>query len=216
MNVRRALLFDFDGLIVDSETVHATGIIELLAEDGVPAALEDIAHLYGGTGGAIDDGWNALIGRWGTRVDFGTFEERLFRRIDPLLAELPLLPGVRRLLDVARGAGWRTGLATGRRPDRLEPELDRLELRAAFDAVVTASEVARGKPAPDIFLEAARRLHVEPRDCVVLEDSVPGSQAALAAGMTVYVCPCPVTALCAFPDGAVRVDSLAGLELAGL
>jgi beta-phosphoglucomutase-like phosphatase (HAD superfamily) len=78
---------------------------------------------------------------------------------------------------------------------------------------VTAGEVAKGKPAPDIFLEVARRLGLDPAECVVLEDSVPGCEAALAAGMQVVVCPSLVSAHCEFPVDVRRVGSLTELAI---
>ena len=81
---------------------------------------------------------------------------------------------------------------------------------------MTAEEVAHGKPAPDIFLEAARRLGVAPECCVVLEDSLPGCQAAHAAGMVAVACPGPVTAGLDFPDEVHRVASLLDVSLAEL
>lgn len=79
--------------------------------------------------------------------------------------------------------------------------------------IVTRADVARGKPAPDIFLEAARLLGVEPRACLVLEDSPHGCEAALAAGMRVVACPSVVTAHCAFPEGVALVGSLLDVTL---
>jgi beta-phosphoglucomutase-like phosphatase (HAD superfamily) len=73
---------------------------------------------------------------------------------------------------------------------------------------VTRADVARGKPAPDIYLEVARRLEVRPEECLVLEDSAIGCEAALAAGMRVIACPSVVTAHCTFPAAATRVQSL--------
>ena len=98
-------------------------------------------------------------------------------------------------------------------PKRVEPRLERLGVRERFDVIVTAADVARGKPAPDIYLEAAAQLGVEPADCLVLEDSVPGCEAALAAGMSVIACPSVVSSALAFPEGVTRIDSLAAIEL---
>jgi HAD superfamily hydrolase (TIGR01509 family) len=126
---------------------------------------------------------------------------------------LPPLPGVRELLLAARAAGIRTGLGTGSERERITPRLERQGLLELFDVVVTRADVARGKPAPDIFLEAARLLGVDPAACVVLEDSPHGCTAALAAGMRVIACPSAVTAHCAFPDGIERVRSLVEVEL---
>jgi beta-phosphoglucomutase len=92
-------------------------------------------------------------------------------------------------------------------------EFTRLDVGHFFAAVVTAADVARGKPAPDVFLATAAALGVEPADCVVLEDSPKGCAGALAAGMQVVACPSAVTAHCEFPDGVRIVDSLLSLSL---
>jgi beta-phosphoglucomutase-like phosphatase (HAD superfamily) len=94
--------------------------------------------------------------------------------------------------------------------------LERLGVDEAFDAIVTAEEVARGKPAPDIFLAAAARLDLPPASCTVLEDSVPGCEAALAAGMRVVVCPSAASAHCDFPPEARRVATLSELSVGDL
>lgn len=203
-------MFDYDGLIVDSERLGAEVFIEVMAEAGGTVTIEEIAHLFGST--ESDHLWDELIT---SRCGLSPAEviERMTPRIRAGHDQLPLLPGVREVLDAARGRGMKVGLATGQDLERLPGRLARLEIHEHFDAVVTAEEVPRGKPHPDIFLEAARRLEVEPSACLVLEDSVPGCEAALAAGMRVVACPSSVTAHCAFPAEARRVTSL--LELLG-
>jgi len=123
---------------------------------------------------------------------------------------------VKELITAARAAAWRVGLATGHDRDDLESRLADLDVLHTFDAIVTALEVARGKPAPDIFLEVADCLKVPPTECVVLEDSPPGCQAALAAGMTVVACPSMVTRHLEFPASARRVGSLLEITLGDL
>ncbi len=91
--------------------------------------------------------------------------------------------------------------------------LERLDLLDRFDTIVHTREVARSKPAPDIFLETARRLELDPHDCLVLEDSLAGYEAAKAAGMEVIVCPCEVTRYSIFPDEAHVVETLLDLDL---
>ena len=205
------MVFDFDGLVIDSETEVAGCVVEVLAARGVAAAVDDVAHLFGSTD--ADDAWDRFLRPLGVGV------AELRSAVDAVLParvdRLPMLPGVHEVLDAARAAGWRVGMATGQRRPRLDEHLARLGLVGRFDAIVTRGEVAQGKPAPDIYLAAAARLGVEPADCLALEDSLPGCRAALAAGMRVIVCPSPVTARCAFPSEARRVASLVEVDLAG-
>jgi beta-phosphoglucomutase-like phosphatase (HAD superfamily) len=103
----------------------------------------------------------------------------------------------------------------------MDEYLSRIGLADAFDAIVrTHGSAFRPKPAPDVFIELASQLEVEPPSCVVLEDSVPGCEAAIAAGMSVVVCPSLATEMCTFPDDVLcRVETLAEVtvsELMGL
>jgi HAD superfamily hydrolase (TIGR01509 family) len=205
-----ALIFDYDGLIVDSERVQAERMIEVIAGWGATVTFEDIGHLFG----TVDAGpiWDELLQGWcgRTRADL---DAEVWPHVVPLKDALPLLPGVRELLDAAHEAGWKVGLGTGNQHDILERRLGRHGIHHRFDAIVTRVEVPNGKPAPDIYLEVARRLDVPPSECLVLEDSVPGCEAAIAAGMRVIACPSVVSAHLTFPDAARRVMSLLEVDL---
>lgn len=199
------MVFDYDGLIVDSERVMAECMIEVVAEWGATITIEDIGHLFG----TVDAGhvWDELLAGWCGRTR-DELDDRLRVMVPPLKDALPLLDGVRDLLDAAHDAGLRVGIGTGNSYDILERRLGRHGIFDRFDAVVTRADVEHGKPAPDIYLEVARRLAVDPAECLVLEDSVPGCEAALAAGMRVIACPSVVSAHLAFPAGVRRVASL--------
>ena len=179
----RAVIFDMDGVIVDSEPRHAHAFFEVMREIG-----------YGETHG-VD--WADYVGRsdhdlW---ADFiarhqpaQSLEQLLAMKRDRMLAILqrdqPVYAGLVELVSkLARVC--RLGLASG--SDRLvvDAVLSLRNLRRHFSATVTASEVRRGKPAPDIFLRTAELLGVTPADCWVIEDSKPGVTAACAAGMRV-------------------------------
>ncbi len=203
----RAVIFDYDGLIVDSERVEADHVIAVLNGWGATVSYEDFGHLFGSVD--ADEHWELLLTDWcgRTLADLETeLHERL--RSSGVKERLPLLPGVRDLLETAQARHLRVGLATGNSFDAVERRLGRHGVWDRFHAVVTRADVAHGKPAPDIYLETARRLGVEPRECLVLEDSLPGCEAAIAAGMRVVVCPSVVSAHCAFPEGIERVTTL--------
>lgn len=208
-----ALIFDFDGLMIDTEGLYAATLLEVVEGHGVAPDLAAIGHLFGSTGPDNEAAWAAMLDGWGIGLDLAALEELIRARAGSGFDELPLLPGVAELLEAAPTAGWRTAIATGKARWRLDEHLLRLGIGGRLDAIVTAEEVANGKPAPDIFLEAARRLAVAPDRCVVLEDSVAGCRAALAAGMVTVACPSPVTEDQAFPDGCRRVASLLDVRL---
>ena len=215
--MRRALLFDYDGLIVDSETMIGQVMIDLLAADGITVTFNDFGHLLGTTGPEADARWDEWArARLGPHADLAALEERMTPLVRAASERLTVLPGVRELIDAAKDAGWAVGLGTGN-TGPVDEYLMRLELGDAFEAIVrTHGSGMPAKPAPDVFLGLADQLGVEPRNCVVLEDSVPGVEAAIAAGMTTIVCPCLATQRCDFPTGVTRVESLADLSLSEL
>ena len=206
----RAVIFDFDGLMIDSERVEADCIIEALASWGANVSYNDFGHLFGSVD--ADTQWNALLEEWCGRTA-EELDEAIRTKTAVLKDELPLLPGVRELIDLARDRALLVGLATGNTLSTLQRRLGRHGVFDRFDAIVTRSEVSAGKPAPDIYLETARRLDVPAGACLVLEDSVVGCEAALAAGMRVIACPTVVTAHCTYPDGAEVVSSLIHVTL---
>jgi HAD superfamily hydrolase (TIGR01509 family) len=205
-----ALIFDYDGLIVDSERVEADLIIGAVRGWGAEITYADFGHLFGSVD--ADHHWEELMATWCGRT-LADLEAHIHPRSPSIKETLPLMPGVRELIDAAHAADIRVGLGTGNTFDALERRLGRHGIFDKFDSVVTRADVANGKPAPDIYLEVARRLAIAPEDCLVLEDSVPGCEAALNAGMRVIVCPSVVSAHCEFPAAATRVASLLEVRL---
>ena len=174
------LIFDCDGVLIDSELLSIRVDQECLAECGIELSMEEIHELYTGISfaGMVAD----LEARHGPLpVDFA---DRHRRRLWPLFErELRAIPGVAAVIDAL---SCRTCVASSGRPERLRHALSLVGLYDRFHPnVFSAVEVARGKPAPDLFLYAAERMGVLPARCLVIEDSLPGVTAAVAAGMTV-------------------------------
>jgi HAD superfamily hydrolase (TIGR01509 family) len=210
----RALIFDYDGVIVDSESCAARLAVQMMADRGIEVAFNDLARFVGASR-RDDDAFETWLGRH-LGDDAGIFNTLLWEKTDVALQELEVRPGVERLLKSARGAGWKVGIGSGQARHRVYTGLRRLGLLDLFEQIVTGDDAPRGKPAPDIYLEAARRLGVEPKDCIVIEDSTPGCEAAIAAGMRVIACPCELTASSTFPAEARVVRSLEDLVIAEL
>jgi beta-phosphoglucomutase-like phosphatase (HAD superfamily) len=129
---------------------------------------------------------------------------------------LPLLPGVEQLLLDARSLGLGRAVASSSSSGWVEGWLQRHGIHHLFDAFATRDQVARVKPAPELFLLAARKLGVEPGSCVVFEDSANGMRAALAAGMRCVAVPNGLTSRLERPEVDLVVGSLAELPLAGI
>jgi len=182
-----AVIFDLDGVLADSEGIGFETLQALLAAHGVEYGLADNEPFIG-----INDRdhFTALRARHPglPPVDALITEQtaRLLARVAEGTIPMPGVPEVPRRL---RAAGWPLAVASSALPAVLEARLVALGVRPLFDAVVASFEVERGKPAPDVFLEAARRLGVAPAGCLVVEDSVHGLRAARAAGMRCAVVP---------------------------
>jgi HAD superfamily hydrolase (TIGR01509 family) len=218
--VRRleALIFDFDGLILDTETCTYEAVVEIFAEHG---EVLDAAWWRSILGTADHPHWTEQLAvQLGRPVDRPALVARREARRLPIIEALPTREGVTDLLDAADAAGVPTAVASSSASDWVVPHLDRLGLRHRFRAVITRDDVgddpARTKPAPDLFLAAAAALGADPARCVVLEDSPNGVAAGRAAGMAVVAVPGPMTRPLDFGAAHLVVNSLADLDLAAL
>lgn len=173
------VIFDCDGVLIDSEMLSVQADIECLAEQGIELSPEDILERYTGISLA---GMLADLEAWHGRTLTG-FADRHRERLRQLFeAGLRPVEGVTGLLDSLPG---RRCVASSSTPERLRHALGLVGLYERFQPhVFSAVEVERGKPAPDLFLHAAARMGAAAARCVVIEDSLPGIAAAAAAGMT--------------------------------
>lgn len=173
------VIFDCDGVLVDSELLSVEADLQCLAEYGVELSAEEIVERY--TGISLAAMLAELEARLGRRLPgFAARHQALLR---PLFdARLLAIPGVAAALD---SLAVRRCVASSGTPERVRHALSVTGLLERFEPnLFSATMVARGKPAPDLFLHAANRLGARPARCVVVEDSRPGIAAAIAAGMT--------------------------------
>lgn len=186
--MQSAVIFDMDGLLVDSEPLWVRAEIEIFGELGVFLSQVDCAHTQGLR---TDD----VIAYWYARRPWigpcpAEVEARLVARVVALVREEGrALPGVAHALAVAREGGRRLGLASSSPLVIIRATLERLELTETFDVVESAQRLPHGKPHPDIFLRTAELLSVPAVQCVVLEDSLTGVIAAKAARMRCIAVP---------------------------
>jgi HAD superfamily hydrolase (TIGR01509 family) len=182
----RALLFDMDGLIVDSEPLWFEVEREFARARG-GEWTEALGMQCIGQG--LASTLRVMHASFGFPVDVPRDTSVIVELFVARVTELTLKAGFEDLLAEARSRGVPRALASSSARRLVDATLARFALRERFDAVVTGDCVAHPKPAPDIFLEAARRLGVPPAECVVLEDSLAGVRAAHAAGMRVIAVP---------------------------
>jgi beta-phosphoglucomutase len=212
----RAAVFDFDGVIVDSEPLHFRSLRDALESESVHITHEEYwDHLL-----AHDDKSSIRLAfeRRGEKPDrerLARVERAKIARFAELIPEVPVFPGAREVIG-ALAAELPLAIASGARHAEIAAILTGIGLRGAFCAVVGAEDASRTKPDPAPYLEAARRLEdrvagLVPEECVAFEDSVPGVMSALGAGMKV------VGVAHSYPADKLRsahrvVESLAALE----
>ena len=180
---KRALILDMDGVVIDSNRWHRKAWADYNRRHGIATDEAMQQRMYGKRN---DDIVRDFFGPQLTDAEVvahGAAKERLYREmIRPRLNEA-LVPGVREFLERHRGEP--VGLATNAEPENVEFLIEEARLRPYFRVLVDGHQVPNPKPYPDIYLRAAELLGVPPRDCVVFEDSLPGIEAARAAGMAV-------------------------------
>jgi HAD superfamily hydrolase (TIGR01509 family) len=206
MPQRQAIIFDMDGLMVDSEPLSRRAWNQIL-----------LAHDYDMT----DDIYRQIIGRRTeqsaeiilgyyplpmTATELATQKGVIFHEIRA--QGIPAMPGLIALQATIKERGLPWAIATSSPRHHAEIILAQLGLREFCHAIAAGNEVAHGKPAPDIYLLAAQRLNIDPTVCLALEDSEPGCQAASAAGMKVIVIPNGETKTAVFSCAHVRYSSL--------
>jgi HAD superfamily hydrolase (TIGR01509 family) len=206
-----AVVFDLDGVLLDSEAVWATAREQLVRERG-GAWRPDAARAMMGMSSLE---WSRYMhDELGVEMPPAEISRAVVGRLERLYRErLPLIPGAREAVTSLAGR-WPLGLASSANRPIIELVLDLAGMRDSFGATVSSEEVERGKPAPDVYLEAAGRLGVEAEKCAAVEDSSNGLRSGAAAGMTVIAVPNREfpPADDALAQAAVVIDSLDGLR----
>jgi HAD superfamily hydrolase (TIGR01509 family) len=186
-----AVIFDCDGTLVDSEPLAYSAWERALAPFGYAITEADGEACIGLPYPRVHAYFAERVELPAAEPFWDLFSAELFTLIDGELLPFEDAIGAAREL---RERGVPVAVASSSPRERLERTLGRAGLLEAFDVTVSGDEVVHGKPAPDMFLLAAERLGVDPGTCVVIEDSPPGVQAGLAAGMvTLAVCRVPGT-----------------------
>ena len=178
----KAVIFDMDGVIVDSEPIHFESDRMTMKHYGKYITDEELSRYVGVSN---PDMWAELREKYQLEATVEELLETQFSYKKLLIGDRKLEPidGIRELLEQLKGGEVRIGLASSSSREFIEFMLSNLGLAGYFEVVISGEEVQRGKPFPDIFLKAAQGLGVEPSDCMVIEDSGHGVKAAKRAGM---------------------------------
>ncbi len=208
----QAVLFDMDGLMIDSELIQSQSFEKVLKEYGKKPIYnkQGIVHTVGIKAG---DNWKFLKEKYGIeeKVDV-LLEKKRKIYVDLLTKNLFPMPGLIALLDDLEKHAVRKVVVSSSAKKHIELVITRLAIQKYFETLLSGEDVERGKPAPDIYLEAAKQLTIAPSDCMVLEDAASGLQAAKSSGMKVIVIPNKYTAHQDFTDADKIVNSLTELS----
>lgn len=207
-----ALVFDLDGVVVDTERLVHQCWSNLFAEHGCSFTAAEWATAIGTDRGFAP--YEALVARSSVAPpSFVEIEQRVEALVSAELVSAGPLPGVRRWLDEADRLGLVTAIASSSPAEWVERRLADVGLLERFSVRATRSETLPAKPEPHLYLDACRRLGVSPTRALAVEDSLHGLTAAIAAGMTCVAVPGALTAHLDFAPAALVVDSLEDVSL---
>ena len=207
----KALIFDFDGVIVDTETQWYEIYRDWLKEEyNYDLNIRDYLVCVGANSRELFAFLREAIG---PEVDGEAFERSATDEFIRRSSVLPPMKGVEALIKDAKARGLKLAIATSATRRKPESHLKRLGLLEYFDAFSTAELCENIKPAPDLFLKAAELLKVSPEECLAIEDSGNGLISANRAGMRCLLVPNDITRHCEFEPCYKRADSLADVDL---
>src|SRR5271169_1385643 len=182
MSAARAVLWDMDGTLIDSEQLHWISWRDTLANEGITITREQFLASFGQRNDSIIPRWLGAAATPERIERISKAKEELYRQMvrrDGMSAE----PGVIAWLHRLRNEGWLQAIASAAPRANIDAVLETLSATHIFQGIVSAEDVHRGKPDPEVYLTAASRVGVPPDRCIVVEDAVAGVQGARSAGM---------------------------------
>lgn len=206
----KAVVFDFDGLIVDTETVWYESFKEVLSNHGLELSVKQFARVIG----TDDADLYAFIEKnLSSPVESVVIKEAAHKLFAVKMGEPVLRNGVKEYLIEAKELGLKIGLASSSSREWVEGYLKKLNIFSYFDVIRTRDDVSRVKPDPELYVKAVEALGVAMSEAFALEDSLNGLKAARAAGIQCVVVPNSVTAHLDFTDYSLKISSMSDLRL---
>ena len=185
----KAVLFDMDGLMVDTESLSTEAFINSAKAQGYNMTKEETLKVLGFTKANIYQFWIDYF--QGTNVDGKKLVDDHYEYIENVLYTVgpEKIPYVEELLKYLKENNYKIAVASSSDTADIKNNLEKTKLEKYIDEIASGAEVENGKPAPDVFLLAAKRLGVDPKDCLILEDSKAGIKAGKASGAMVFMVP---------------------------
>jgi HAD superfamily hydrolase (TIGR01509 family) len=214
----KVLIFDFDGVVLDTETPEFRAWQSIYREHGHELPIENWIKIVGGAGTSRFDAVAHLAELTQGGANAALLRARHRSASDALILIQPILPGVINILDEARDRNLGLVIASSSSHAWVNSHLTRLGLFDRFDRIICAEDVPPGrtKPNPDLFLKALEVMRARADEAIVFEDSLNGVKAARAAGIFVVAVPNPVTSLLGVDGADLTLKSLADLQFSGL
>ncbi len=210
----KALIFDLDGLIVDTEQAEYDAWLAIFQGYGFELPVAEYAVVIGrGVGTIAERPEDMLESRLGHAVDREKIFTRHRRLVQELLEGAKPMPGVESLIQQAKARGLKVGVASSSPYSWVGGWLEKLGLLGEMQTVKTSDDVTRAKPDPELYLAAAEALGVQPREAIAFEDSANGLAAAKAAGLWCVATPNAMTAHMDLSAADLRVGSLVDVDL---
>jgi sugar-phosphatase len=207
----KAVIFDMDGLLVDSEPFWRKAHIAVVAEEGFTITEDDVRHMAG-------KGTNHVVDEWGERFGWNASKnpditDRVVKKVIAQVAESgKALPGVYELIEVLLQHNIPMAVASSSMPELIEVTLGKLKITKFMTVIRSTRDEKNSKPFPDVYLTVARLLGVNPSNCLVFEDALNGVKAAKAAGMKCVTVPESPYDPARFADADLIVDSLNDID----
>ena len=189
----KAILFDFDGVIVQSEKLHMKTFLDLFEKYGLKISEEKWFSTFAGTGSRYII--EVLVKELGVNEDVDKLvkirKEKYEERVKA--GELELTAGVVEFLDEIKRRKIKTAIVSGSHRTNVELALKTFSLEKYFDTIVSGDDIKERKPSPEPFLFGARALKVDPKDCIAVEDSKAGCMSVVAAGIKLVIVKSPIS-----------------------
>ncbi|MDF2557574.1 MAG: family hydrolase [Bacillales bacterium] len=206
----KALIFDFDGIIIDTEVVWYEAYKEFLIDYGIELTVEKFSEVVG----SENDVLNAYILENTLKpIEIETLEEKAWNIVQEKLEKPVAMPGVISTLKSAKEKGLRLAIASSSNREWIVNFLNKIDALEYFEIIKSREDVSKVKPDPELYLSALRALELEPNEAIIFEDSLNGLKAANAANIPCIIIPCLVTKHLPFEGHALRLSSMSEIQL---